>query len=91
MALLLVAHELQSSCVLPPAIGAMYGENNTSEAKLTQRIAKRMPRGSIAMADSGYGSFSVARTMVDEGHSILFRLTKSRFRSLKRSATLLEE
>ncbi len=91
VALLLVAHELQSSCALPPEIGAMYGENNTSEAKLARRMAKRMPRGSLAMADSAYGIFSVAHTMVDEGHSILFRLTKSRFKSLKRQATLLEE
>ncbi len=91
VALLLVAHELQSSCALPPEIGAMYGENNTSEAKLAQKIAKRMPRGSIALADFGYGIFSVAYTMVGEGHPILFRLTKSRFKSLKRQATLLEE
>jgi hypothetical protein len=91
VALLLVAHELQSSFALPPEIGAMYGENNTSEAKLARRIAQWMPRGSIAMADSAYGIFSVAHTMVQEGHSILFRLTKSRFKSLKRQATLVEE
>jgi len=75
VALLLVAHELESSCALPPEIGAMYGENNTSEAQRTRRIARRMPRGSIAMADSGYGIFSVAHAMVSEGHPILFRLT----------------
>jgi len=69
----------------------MYGENNTSEAKLAQKIAKRMPRGSIALADSGYGIFSVADAIIGEGHSILFRMTKSRFKSLKRQATLLEE
>lgn len=91
VALLLMAHELQSSCALPPEIGAMYGENNTSEGKLSQRMAKRMPRGSIAMADSGFGIFGVAHAMVDEGHGILFRLTKSRFQSMKRRATVLEE
>lgn len=91
VALLLVAHELESSCALPPEIGAMYGENNTSEAQLARRIARRMPRGSIAMADSGYGIFSVAHAMVSEGHPILFRLTKSRFKSLKRKAVLVEE
>jgi hypothetical protein len=91
VALLLVAHELQSSCALPPEIGAMYGEHNTSEAKLARKIAQRMPRGSIAMADSAYGIFSVAHTMVQEGHSILFRLTKSRLKSLKRQATQVEE
>ena len=91
VALLLMAHELQSSCALPPEIGAMYGENNTSEGKLSQRMAKRMPRGSIVMADSGFGIFGVAHAMVDEGHGILFRLTKSRFQSMKRRATVLEE
>lgn len=91
VALLLVAHELQSSCALPPEIGAMYGEHNTSEAKLAQAVARRMPRASIVLADSGYGIFSVAHSMAGEGHSILFRLTKSRFRSMKRQATLIEE
>jgi len=91
VAMLLVAHELQSSCALPPEIGAMYGENNTSEAQLSHRVAKRMPSASIVLADSGYGIFSVARAFVAEGHSILFRLTKSRFRAMKKKATLLEE
>lgn len=91
VALLLVAHEVQSSCALPPEIGAMYGENNTSEAKLARRMAQRLPRGSIVMADSGYGIFSVAHAMVQEGHRILFRLTKSRFKSLVRQATVVEE
>jgi hypothetical protein len=91
VALLLMAHEIQSSCALPPEIGAMYGDNNTSEPKLARRIAKRMPTGSIVMADSGYGIFSVAHTMDDAGHRILFRLTNARFKSMKRQATLVEK
>jgi hypothetical protein len=91
VALLLMAHDLPSSCALPPEIGAMYGENNTSEAKLAHAIATRMPRGSIALADSGYGIFSVGHAMVGAGQSILFRFTKSRFKSLKRQATLVEK
>lgn len=91
VALLLVAHELQSSCALPPEIGAMYGEHNTSEAKLAKAVAQRMPRGSIALADSSYGIFSVGYAMVGEGHAILFRLTKSRFQSMKKQATLVED
>ena len=90
VAMLLVAHELQSSCALPPEIGAMYGEHNTSEAKLAQPIAKRLPPASIALADSNYGIFSVARVFVEEGHDILFRLTKARFRSMKRRGALVE-
>lgn len=91
VALLLVAHDVQSSCALPPEIGAMYGANNTSEAKLARQMAKRLPRGSIVMADSGFGIFSVAHAVVAEGHQILFRLTKSRFKSLVRQATVVEE
>lgn len=91
VALLLVAHDVQSSCALPPEIGAMYGEHNTSEAKLARQMAQRLPRGSIVMADSGFGIFSVAHAVVAEGHPILFRLTKSRFKSLVRQATLVEE
>ena len=91
VALLVVAHELQSSCALPPEIGPMYGEHNTSEAKLAQAVAKRMPPASIVLADAGYGIFSVGHAMVEAGHSILFRLTKARFKSMRRKATLVEE
>ena len=91
VALMVVAHELQSSCALPPEIGAMYGEHNTSEAQLSRAVARRMPRGSIALADSGYGIFRVAYATTEEGHAILFRLTKSRFQSMRRKATLVEE
>ena len=33
VALLMVAHELQSGCAVLPEVGAMYGPNNSSEAK----------------------------------------------------------
>ncbi len=91
VAMLLVAHELQSGCALPPEIGAMYGEDNTSEAELAKKITKRIPRGSIVLADSGFGVFSVVYHTVTNGHDILFRLTKSRFKSLRRKATLIEQ
>ncbi len=90
VAMLMVAHELQSGCALPPEIGAMYGENSTSEAKQAREITKRMPRGSIVLADSGFGIFSVAYHTSASGHDILFRLTKSRFKSLRRKATLVK-
>lgn len=91
VAMLLVAHELQSGCALPPEVGAMYGENNTSEARLTEAIVQRLPAGSIVLADSGYGIFSVAHATVQAGHQVLFRLTKSRFKRLRRQATLVEK
>ena len=91
VALLLVAHELQSGCALPPEIGAMYGANNTSEARLSETLVRRLPAGSIVLADSGSGIFSVAYATVQAGHKVLFRLTKSRFKPLRRQATLVEE
>jgi Transposase DDE domain len=88
--LMLVAHELQSGCALIPELGAMYGNENTSEAKLAAAIAKRLPRHSLAMADSGFGIFSVAYAMDSQGHDILLRLTKSRYKAIVRKATRLE-
>jgi hypothetical protein len=70
--MLMVAHELQSGCALPPEIGAMYGENNTSEAEQAKAIAKRIPPGSIVMADSGFGIFAVVYNVVHSGRPILF-------------------
>ena len=89
--LMLVAHELQCGAALPPEIGAMYGDGNTSEAKLAAKLATRIPPGSVVFADSGFGIFSVAWAMTGEGHQILFRLTKSRFKSMRRKAELLEK
>jgi len=91
VALLLVAHELQSGCALPPEIGAMYGANNTSEARLSETLVRRLPTGSIVLADSASGIFSVAYATVQAGHEVLFRLTKSRFKPLRRQAALVAE
>jgi hypothetical protein len=91
VALLLVAHELQSGCALPPEIGAMYGANNTSEARLSEALVRRLPAGSIVLADSGSGIFSVAYATVQAGHKVLFRLTKSRFKPLRRRAAVVAE
>lgn len=89
--MLLVAHELQSGCALVPEIGAMYGEKNTSEAKLTTAIAKRLPPRSIVMADAGFGIFSVSHAVIRGGHDILFRLSKSRYKAMRRQAELMQE
>lgn len=88
--MLLVAHELQSGCALIPEIGAMYGEDNTSEARMAAALAGRLPPRSIVFADSGFGIFSVAHAMIGQGHDILFRMTKSRFKKLRRRAELIE-
>lgn len=91
VAMLMVAHELQSGCALTPEVGAMYGVHNTSEAKLARQIAARIPRDSLVLADAGFGIFSVAWHMVQAGQVILFRLSKQRFHALRRQATLLEQ
>jgi hypothetical protein len=89
--MMLVAHELQSGCALIPELGAMYGNKNTSEAKLAAAIAKRLPRHSLAMADSAFGIFSVAYATASQRHDLLFRLTKSRYKAIVRKAILLEK
>jgi hypothetical protein len=89
--MLTVAHELRSGAALRPEFGAMYGSKNTSEAKQAMAIAERIPAGSLILADSGYGIFSVVHAMFGCGHDILFRLTKSRFKALRRKAELIEQ
>lgn len=89
--MLTVAHELRSGAALRPEFGAMYGSKNTSEAKQATAIAERIPTGSVILADSGYGIFSVVYAMLGHGHDILFRLTKSRFQALHRKAELIEQ
>ena len=43
--MLMIAHELQSGCALVPELGAMYGQDNTSEARQATAIGLRIPRG----------------------------------------------
>ena len=89
--MLTVIHELRSGAALRPEFGAMYGSKNTSERKQAVAIAQRIPRGSIVLGDSGYGIFSVVHAMVRQGHDVLFRLTKSRFKAMQRQAELIEQ
>jgi hypothetical protein len=84
--MLMVAHELQSGCALVPEFGAKYGPENTSEARQATAIGLRIPEGSLILADANFGIFRVAHAMIGCGHDILFRLTKSRFESLRRRA-----
>lgn len=90
MLMLMVAHELESGCALIPELGAMYVPNRTSEAKQAAATAGKIPSGSLVLADSGFGIFSVAWAMIGASHDILFRLTKSRAGALMRRADVLE-
>ena len=91
VAQLMVANELQSGCALLPQIDPMYGPHNASEAKQAARIVRQLPAHSIVMADAGFGIYSVAHHATLAGHDFLFRLSKSRFKALRRGAELIDE
>lgn len=91
VALLTVASELSTGCVLVPEIEPMYGEHNSSEAKQAARIIPRLPADALVLADSGFGIFSVAYHCDQSGREFVFRLTASRFQALQRQATLITE
>jgi hypothetical protein len=90
VALLMVAHEMQTGCALLPQIDPMYGPKRSSEAAQAARIVGRLPEKSIVMADAGFGIFSVAYHSTQAGHDILFRLTKSRFGALRKRGRLID-
>lgn len=88
---LVVAHELESGCALMPEIGAMYGKNAVSETHLCKAVIKRLPPNSVVMADSGFGVFGVVFSAVQSGHDIITRLTELRFKSLVKTAELVDQ
>jgi hypothetical protein len=87
VALLMVAHELQSGCALLPQIDPMYGENRSCESRQAREICQRLPEKSVVLADSNFGIYSVAHDCIQAGHDFLFRLTAPRFRALVKHAT----
>ena len=91
VAQLMVANEMQSGCALLPQIDPMYGANSVSEATQAQRIVTHLPANSIVMADANFGIYRVAHHTTAAGHDFLFRLTRSRFKSLRRQAELIDE
>lgn len=91
VAMLMVASELATGCVLTPEIGAMYGPNNTSEAAQAERIINRLPSDAMVLADSGFGIFRVAYHCQLLGREFVFRLTVDRFRSYQKKATLVKQ
>ncbi len=89
--LVLVAHDLETGCACVPEVGRMYGGKCDSEAVLCERMVKRLPNGSIVMADAVLGIFRVAYRSIQSGHDILFRLTASRFAAMTKTATLVRK
>jgi hypothetical protein len=90
VALLAVAHELQTGCALVPKVAPMYGPNNSSESKMSKELIDDLPKNSVVMADSGFGIFSMAHHCCLRGHRFLFRLTKQRFLAYVKSAEIIE-
>jgi hypothetical protein len=89
IAYVVMAHELSSGAAVPPEIGAMYGPAAVSETRLAQALVKRLPPNSILMADAGYGIFSTACHAQLNGHNFVLRLTKARFKSLRKRAEFI--
>ncbi|MDG2388657.1 MAG: IS4 family transposase [Planctomycetaceae bacterium] len=90
VAQLVVAHEIARGAAMNPSQGAMYGEKAVSETALIGECLEQLPQGSIVMADAGYGIFSVAHQIHERGLEFLLRMTKARFGSLRRKATLVD-
>jgi putative transposase len=76
--LVLTAHELYTGIATVPTWGAMYGDNPTSEQKLTKEHLKRLPKGSIVIGDANFGTFAIALHIKKNNHRPLLRLTKAR-------------
>jgi hypothetical protein len=89
--MLTVTHELHSGAALRPEFGAMYGSQNTSEAKQATAMAQRIPKDSVVLADANYGIFSIVYGMMSCQLDVLFRLSTSRFKSMVRQAELIDE
>jgi hypothetical protein len=91
IAMLMVANEMQSGCAFLPQVDPMYGPNRSSEPQQARRIVRRLPEHSIVMADANFGIFSVAYYSTEEEHDILFRLTRSRYKALRKRGRLIDE
>ena len=89
--LMLVAHELHSGSALVPEIGAMYGDNRTSESQMLGTLCGRLPRNSIVLADAGFGIFGAAWDCTQAGHSIAFRMSDHQYKALLKKATPLNQ
>jgi hypothetical protein len=91
VAMLMVASELATGCVLAPEIGAMYGPDNTSEAAQAECIIHRLPSNALVLADSYFGIFRVAYHCQSLGKEFVFRLTADRFKSYQKNATQVKK
>ena len=91
VAQLVVAHELASGAALIPEVGPMYGDKAVSETTLIHGVLAELPAESVVLADAGFGIFRVAYEARQTGHPFLLRMTKTRFLSLRKQATLIAQ
>ena len=75
-------HDLQTGIALRPAWGAMFGDQAVGEQQLAQQVMARVAAGSVILGDSNFGVFSVAYTVVQSRHQVLFRMTQQRAQAL---------
>ena len=91
VALLLVAHELESGAAMLPEVGAMYGPQAVSEVELARTCLQKLPANAAIMTDSGFGIFSVAWAAFSNAHPFLMRMTAQRYLALRRQSTLQKQ
>jgi len=88
---MLVAHELNSGCALLPEIAPMYGDDRLSESAMLSKLCRRLPKNSVLLADAGFGIFGAVWDCIQAGHSIVFRLSKPRFKSMVKQAQVVRQ
>lgn len=79
---IVVAHDLASGLAVRPEWGPMFGPQACSEQALTETLLKRLPAGSVVLADRNFGVFSVAWKARQKGLPVLVRLTEVRARKI---------
>ena len=90
--LMLVAHELQSGAALPPELGAMYGDGNTSEAKLAANPLKWIPsakdrKTNPDLRDDAFVEVFLHEVELDNGETLFLATTLDNTRQHSASAS----
>jgi len=80
--LMVVLHDVDTGLAQEPCWGPMYGPQAVSEQVLAQRALDRLPPGAVIIGDRNFGTFFMAHSGYQKGHSVLIRLTKQRARRL---------
>ena len=79
---LVALHDMRTGIALRPAWGPMYGPEAVSEQALAEQVLAQAPAGSVIVGDRNFGVFSCAWATARNHQQVLFRLTRTRARSL---------